>query len=91
MCEHIVPAVCSGGAAAVFDNQGLSRRRRSCGSCAGTHAHNENANLSNGRIFKRWIFEFRAAHSVISTLIVRYAMSFARGLLRRPGQHCNGN
>jgi hypothetical protein len=38
MCEHIVPAVCSGGAAAVFDNQGLSRRRRSYGSCASGRA-----------------------------------------------------
>jgi len=38
MCEHIVPAVCSGGAAAVFDNQGLSRRRHSCGSCASGRA-----------------------------------------------------
>jgi hypothetical protein len=27
------------------------------------HAHNENANLSYGRIFKGWIFEFRAAQS----------------------------
>jgi hypothetical protein len=46
-----------------------------CRSRFATHAHNENASLSNGRIFKGWIFEFRAAQSVICTLIVRYAMT----------------
>jgi hypothetical protein len=55
-----------------------------CRSRFGTHAHNENANLSNGRIFKGWIFEFRAAHSVIRTLIVRYAMTLCPEALSWP-------
>jgi hypothetical protein len=56
-----------------------------CRSRFATHAHNENASLSNGRIFKGWIFEFRAAQSVICTLIVRYAMTLCRRLVAAAG------